>query len=194
MHRARQTLRSSCLRRRPRPSWTSNSKTTTSNGRVRRFKELADRKGEISEEGIRAIVTEKTSVATDVIELVGIHVLRWQPGGAGCSGYRAPQRRHRSRSTPKATAWSTPRLVHCSDVFDIPCDPARLSSQSAHLGSRRHGRSQRHHPGRTSETYSGRGVSTDVVEGSARAFTAALNKAAVDTDRHCSTTKELDSS
>ncbi len=29
------------------------------------------------------------------------------------------------------------------------------------------------------ETYSGRGVSTDVVEGSARAFTAALNKAAV---------------
>ena len=30
-----------------------------------------------------------------------------------------------------------------------------------------------------SETFSGRGVSTDVVEGSARAFTAALNKAAV---------------
>ena len=29
-----------------------------------------------------------------------------------------------------------------------------------------------------SETYSGRGVSTDVVEGSARAFVAALNKAA----------------
>jgi hypothetical protein len=29
-----------------------------------------------------------------------------------------------------------------------------------------------------SDTYSGRGVSTDVVEGSARAFTAALNKAA----------------
>ena len=31
-----------------------------------------------------------------------------------------------------------------------------------------------------SETFSGRGVSTDVVEGSARAFTAALNKALVD--------------
>ena len=30
------------------------------------------------------------------------------------------------------------------------------------------------------ETFSGRGVSTDVVEGSARAFTAALNKALVD--------------
>jgi 2-isopropylmalate synthase len=31
-----------------------------------------------------------------------------------------------------------------------------------------------------SNTYSGRGVSTDVVEGSARAFTSALNKAATD--------------
>ena len=30
------------------------------------------------------------------------------------------------------------------------------------------------------ETFSGRGVSTDVVEGSARAFTAALNKALID--------------
>jgi hypothetical protein len=30
-----------------------------------------------------------------------------------------------------------------------------------------------------SSTHSGRGVSTDVVEGSARAFTAALNKAQV---------------
>jgi 2-isopropylmalate synthase len=30
------------------------------------------------------------------------------------------------------------------------------------------------------ETFSGRGVSTDVVEGSARAFTGALNKALVD--------------
>ncbi len=39
-----------------------------------RFKELADRKGEISEEGIRAIVTEKTGVTPDVVELVDIHV------------------------------------------------------------------------------------------------------------------------
>jgi 2-isopropylmalate synthase len=31
-----------------------------------------------------------------------------------------------------------------------------------------------------SETFSGRGVSTDVVEGSARAFTASLNKALID--------------
>ena len=39
-----------------------------------RFKELADRKGEISEEGIRAIVEEKTSVTPDLMELVAIHV------------------------------------------------------------------------------------------------------------------------
>ncbi|MEN8113660.1 MAG: 2-isopropylmalate synthase, partial [Actinomycetota bacterium] len=39
-----------------------------------RFKELADRKGEISEEGLRGIIEEETGIAADVVKLVGLHL------------------------------------------------------------------------------------------------------------------------
>jgi 2-isopropylmalate synthase len=143
-----------------------------------RFKELADRKGEISEEGIRAIVLEKTGVAPDVVELVGIHV----SGG--------------SRETPVATV-SVRRngdeievraegdgMVNAAfaalrTVFEVPA--LLLDYRVSPLTSGADAMAEVNVIVQVgSDTYSGRGVSTDVVEGSARAFTSALNKAATD--------------
>ncbi len=143
-----------------------------------RFKELADRKGEISEEGIRAIVTEKTSVSPDLIELVAIHV----SGG--------------NKETPVATVTLRRNgdvIEACSEgdgmvnaafaalrnVFEVPA--ALLDYRVSPLTSGADAMAEVNVIIQVGpETYSGRGVSTDVVEGSARAFTAALNKAAVD--------------
>jgi 2-isopropylmalate synthase len=54
-----------------------------------RFKQLADRKGEICEEGIRAIVSEETGALTHQLKLVALHVA----GGSSRrrpSGWRPP--------------------------------------------------------------------------------------------------------
>lgn len=143
-----------------------------------RFKELADRKGEISEGGIRAIVSEKTGVDTDAIELVGIHV----SGG--------------SREVPVAVVTVTRNgdtidvesegdgMVNATfgalqRVFDIPA--VLLDYRVSPLTSGADAMAEVNVIIQVgSETFSGRGVSTDVVEGSARAFTAALNKALMD--------------
>jgi 2-isopropylmalate synthase len=144
----------------------------------RRFKELADRKGEISEEGIQAIVEAEAGLATDLIRLEGIHlsggsdetpvaVVRVSRGGA--------ERSIEAEGDGMVNA----AFVALQDAFDLPATllDYRVSPLSAgadamaevnvivQVGA---------------ETYSGRGVSTDVVEGSARAFVSALNKAAVD--------------
>ncbi len=152
-----------------------------------RFKELADRKGEISEEGIRAIVSEKTGVETDSVELVGIHF-----SGANRETPVAVVTVARNGDTIEVESEGD-GMVNAAfgalqRVFDIPAVllDYRVSPLTAgadamaevnviiQVGS---------------ETFSGRGVSTDVVEGSARAFTAALNKALVD-EHAISATKE----
>ncbi len=143
-----------------------------------RFKELADRKGEISEEGIRAIVTERTGVALDPIELVGIHF----SGG------------NREVPVAKVTIRRNGDLVEVSadgdgmvnaafgalrNVFGIPA--VLLDYRVSPLTSGADAMAEVNVIVQVGpETFSGRGVSTDVVEGSARAFTAALNKAAID--------------
>lgn len=140
-----------------------------------RFKELADRKGEISEAGIRAIVTEKTGVTTDPIELLSIHL----SGGDQAVPVAVVQVRQGDETREarsEGDGMVNAAFVALQDVFAIPAvlldyrvspltagaDAMAEVSVIIQVGS---------------ETFSGRGVSTDVVEGSARAFTAALNKA-----------------
>jgi len=142
-----------------------------------RFKELADRKGEISEEGLRAIVDEKTQVSPDAMELVSIHV----SGG--------------NKETPVATVTLRRNgdvLDECSEgdgmvnaafaalckVFSI--DAVLLDYRVSPLTSGADAMAEVNAMIQVgSDTYSGRGLSTDVVEGSALAFTSAFNKAAV---------------
>jgi 2-isopropylmalate synthase len=143
-----------------------------------RFKELADRKGEISEEGIRAIVTEKTGVAIDVIELVGIHV-----SGGNKEVPVAVVTVQRNGDTIEVESEGD-GMVNAAfgalqRIFDIPA--VLLDYRVSPLTSGADAMAEVNVIIQVaSDTYSGRGVSTDVVEGSARAFTAALNKAAVD--------------
>jgi 2-isopropylmalate synthase len=144
----------------------------------RRFKELADRKGEISEEGIQAIVEAEAGFAPDLIRLEGIHV----SGGSDetpVAVVTVSQGGTERRLAAEGDGMINAAFVALQDAFDLPATllDYRVSPLSAgadamaevnvivQVGA---------------ETYSGRGVSTDVVEGSARAFVSALNKAAVD--------------
>ncbi len=141
-----------------------------------RFKELADRKGEISEEGIRAIVNAESGVAIDEIKLVGIHlsggdtelptaVIRLDRGGEIVE-YKA-----------SGDGMVNAAFVAAQDAFGIVA--SLIDYRVSPLTSGADAMAEVNVIIQIeSETYSGRGVSTDVVEGSARAFVAALNKAA----------------
>ncbi|MFQ5554856.1 MAG: 2-isopropylmalate synthase [Acidimicrobiia bacterium] len=140
-----------------------------------RFKELADRKGEITEEGLRAIVHEETGVQTELIQLVGIHV----SGGndeTPIAAVRVSQGDETREVAAEGDGMVNAAFVALQDAFDLPAmlvdyrvspltagaDAMAEVSVVVKVGA---------------VTYSGRGVSTDVVEGSARAFVSALNKA-----------------
>lgn len=143
-----------------------------------RFKELADRKGEISEEGVRAIVSEKTGVAPDVIELTGIH---FSGGTQEVPVATVTVRRNGDviEVSSEGDGMVNAAFGALRAVFDIPAIllDYRVSPLTAGADAMAEVNVIIQV---SSETFSGRGVSTDVVEGSARAFTAALNKAAVD--------------
>ncbi|MGA9594937.1 MAG: 2-isopropylmalate synthase [Acidimicrobiia bacterium] len=143
-----------------------------------RFKELADRKGEISEEGIRAIIAEKTSVKPDVVELLGIHVSggsRETPVATVSLRRNGEEIEARSEGDGMVNA----AFAALRTVFDLEAN--LLDYRVSPLTSGADAMAEVNAVIQVgSETYSGRGVSTDVVEGSARAFTAALNKAAAD--------------
>jgi 2-isopropylmalate synthase len=142
-----------------------------------RFKELADRKGEIGEEGLRAIVAEE--VGTDLVEmkLVALHV---SGGSREAPVATITLDRHGEEvvATAEGDGMVNAAFVAIQDAYGIPASLAdyRVSPLTSgadamaiveiiiQVGSR---------------TFSGRGVSTDVVEGSARAIVAAMNKAAV---------------
>jgi 2-isopropylmalate synthase len=143
-----------------------------------RFKELADRKGEISEEGIRAIVQEETGIASELIHLTGIHV----SGGneeVPVATVRVTQGGEEREISSEGDGMVNAAFVALQDAFGLPAtlvdyrvspltagaDAMAEVSVIVQVGA---------------ATYSGRGVSTDVVEGSARAFVAALNKALAD--------------
>jgi 2-isopropylmalate synthase len=143
-----------------------------------RFKELADRKGEISEEGLRAIVYEETSVSTELIHLVAIHV----SGGnetVPVATVRVDQGGVERTIKAEGDGMVNATFVALQQVFDIPA--TLLDYRVSPLTSGADAMAEVNVIIQVGpETYSGRGVSTDVVEGSARAFVSALNKALVD--------------
>ncbi len=143
-----------------------------------RFKELADRKGEISEEGVRAIVSEQTNVTPDVVELVGIH---FSGGTQEVPVATVTVRRNGDviDVSSEGDGMVNAAFGALRDAFAIPA--VLLDYRVSPLTSGADAMAEVNVIIQVqSETFSGRGVSTDVVEGSARAFTAALNKAATD--------------
>jgi len=141
-----------------------------------RFKELADRKGEISEEGLRAIVSEESGTGAGEIELLGIHLT-----GGDREVPTAIVRVSRSGISKEYTAEGdgmvNATFVAIQDAFELPA--GLVDYRVSPLTSGADAMAEVNVIVRVGpDTYSGRGVSTDVVEGSARAFVAALNKAA----------------
>ncbi len=140
-----------------------------------RFKELADRKGEIGEEGLRAIIDAEAGIVTGEQQLVGIHfsggdheiplaVVRMQHGDE-INEFQA-----------SGDGMVNAAFVAVQDAFGIPA--TLVDYRVSPLTSGADAMAEVNVIVKVdAETYSGRGVSTDVVEGSARAFVAALNKA-----------------
>lgn len=140
-----------------------------------RFKELADRKGEISEEGLRAIANTETRSESGEWSLTSIHV----SGGSEDTPVATVSIERDGESltsSAEGDGMVNATFVALQDAFTISATLAdyRVSPLTSGadamatvnviimVGS---------------ATYSGQGVSTDVVEGSARAMISALNKA-----------------
>jgi len=143
-----------------------------------RFKELADRKGEISAEGIRAIVADETGTDLEEMHFEAIHV---SGGSSEIPVARVTLSRNGEmvERTAEGDGMINAAFVAMQDAYGIPArlldyrvspitsgaDAMAEVSVMIKVGS---------------SSYSGRGVSTDVVEGSARAMVSAMNKAAFD--------------
>ena len=152
-----------------------------------RFKELADRKGEISEQGIRAIVQEETGVGSEAVHLLGIHV----SGGSDevpVAVVRVSRDGQEHQIDARGDGMVNATFVALQDAFELPATLVdyRVSPLTAGADAMAEVSVIIQV---TDGTYSGRGVSTDVVEGSARAFMAALNKALAD---HTATARNED--
>ena len=140
-----------------------------------RFKELADRKGEIGEAGLRGLIEVESDRSSDKVQLAGLHL----SGGdreTPVATVRVIRAGEELEVTAEGDGMVSAAFVALQDAFGFPAtlldyrvNPLTSGADAMaevnviiQIGS---------------ETYSGRGVSTDVVEGSARAFVSALNKA-----------------
>lgn len=142
-----------------------------------RFKKLADRKGEIGEEGLRAIVAEETGEDTAIMQLASIHF----SGGSDETPVATVTLRKGDEqvvATAEGDGMVNAAFVAIQDAYGIAASLTdyRVSPLTSgadamaqvdviiKIGAR---------------THAGRGVSTDVVEGSVRAMVSAMNKAAM---------------
>ncbi len=145
-----------------------------------RFKVLADRKGEISEEGLRAIVSDETGVAPDVVRLESIHL----SGGTAevpVAVVSVSRGGEIIEVSAEGDGMVNAAFVALQDAFEIAATLVDYRVNPITAGADAMAEVNIIiQVGPT--THSGRGVSTDVVEGSARAFVSALNKALVDRD------------
>ena len=143
-----------------------------------RFKELADRKGEISEEGIRAIVAEEIGTDLEEMQFTAIHV----SGGSNkvpVATVTLMRNDEIVERTAEGDGMVNATFVAIQDAYDIPAQ--LLDYRVSPITSGADAMAEVSVIIKvSSSTYSGRGVSTDVVEGSARAMVSAMNKAAFD--------------
>ncbi len=154
-----------------------------------RFKELADRKGVVSSEDVQAIVIAETHVKTDDdYELVSLRV----EGGTDTPPRADVALRLVDRDVAAARGEEAGGVVHAGaegdGMVDAACSAIRaaagreeVSLVSFHVAAVTGGIDALGEVTVTVEVedgehYTGRGVSTDIVEASARAFIDALNR------------------
>jgi len=143
-----------------------------------RFKELADRKGEITEEGLRAIISEEANTTTAEMSLVSLHLA----GGSHEVPIATVTLDHDGETisvSAEGDGMVNAAFVAIQDAYGIAATLADYRVSPLTSGADAMAKvNVIIQVGAT--TYSGQGVSTDVVEGSARAMVSALNKAAFD--------------
>lgn len=143
-----------------------------------RFKELADRKGEISEDGIRAIVAEETPADDQEMHFEAILV----SGGTHevpVATVTLARNGDVFTNTAEGDGMVNAAFVAIQDAFDIPA--TLLDYRVSPITSGADAMAEVNVVIQVeSSSYTGRGVSTDIVEGSARAIVSAMNKAAFD--------------
>lgn len=143
-----------------------------------RFKELADRKGEISADGIRAIVAEETGTDLEEMHFEAIHV----SGGSNeipVATVTLSRNGELVERTAEGDGMINAAFVAMQDAYGIPA--RLLDYRVSPITSGADAMAEVNVMIKVGSTsYSGRGVSTDVVEGSARAMVSAMNKAAFD--------------
>jgi len=141
-----------------------------------RFKELADRKGEIGEEGLRAIVAEETGAESEEMTLVGIHF----SGGSAetpLATVTLDRDGEMIRVEAQGDGMVNAAFVAVQDAYGIAATLVDYRVSPLTSGADAMAKVAIIVQVGTT-TYSGRGVSTDVVEGSVRAMVSAMNKAA----------------
>ena len=139
-----------------------------------RFKELADRKGEIGEEGIRAIVAEESEVGAETMTLESIFV----SGGTGKTPVASlGLARGDDRIEVEASGDGMVNAAFVALQKAFAATAVLVDYRVSPLTTGADAMAEVNVVIRSgSETHAGRGVSTDVVEGSARAMVAALNR------------------
>ena len=141
-----------------------------------RFKELADRKGEISEEGIRAIVAVETSRDSADWSLSGLRV-SGGPDDHPVATVLLERGDESMESSASGDGLINAAFVALQDAYVLPASLADYRVSTVTSGADAMATINviiKVGPA----TFSGVGVSTDVVEGSAMAMVSALNKAA----------------
>ncbi len=143
-----------------------------------RFKQVADRKVQIGEQELRAIVADEMDSPADGIRLVGLHVSGGNevtPTASATVEVGGVTRKFEGRGDG---------MVHASfaavkEAFGIT-EAGLLDYRVVPVTSGADAMAEVNVVIRVGDhTYSGRAVATDVVEGSAQAFVEALNKAAI---------------
>ncbi len=141
-----------------------------------RFKELADRKIQITDSDIEAIVADEMRTAGDTWELAGLEVR----GGTGMESRATVRIKMPGGDIVEETASGDGMIdAACGAISRATGVDARLATFS--VGAVTAGTDALGdvtvHVDVEGDRYTGRGVSTDVVEASARAFLNAINRA-----------------
>ena len=140
------------------------------------FKKLADKKKEIYDADIAALIEKRMTVAEDVWKLVAYEVHATGGGDADRLGHARPRRRERSRSTNTGGDGPLDALFRTIEEITgttVVVRDFRVHSVTRGKDAQGESTIEVEHDGRV---YRGRGVSTDTVEAATLAFLNAVNR------------------